>query len=81
MPHLVAVSRYECTRAKSMSPWRVRQQPPEVRCCTLTGRTARSAQLLSLFRYRNNTNKRHHVVTMYSSHGYASSHHVTRSSL
>ncbi len=28
-----------------MSPCRVRQQPPEVRCCTLTGRTALSAQL------------------------------------
>jgi len=39
-----------------MSPCRVRQQPPEVRCCTLTGRTARSAQLLSLSRYRNNDN-------------------------
>ena len=28
--------------AKSMRPWRVRQQPPEVRCWTLTGRTERS---------------------------------------
>ena len=28
-----------------MSPWRVRQLPPEVRCCTLTGRMARLVQL------------------------------------
>jgi hypothetical protein len=29
--------------AKSASPCRLRQQPPEVRICTLTGRTSRSA--------------------------------------
>src|ERR1019366_4883545 len=43
MPHLAAVDRYEWTTAKSASPSRVRQQPPEVRICTLTGRTSRPA--------------------------------------
>ena len=32
--------------ANSVSPWRVRQQPPEPRCWTLTGRIVRSASLL-----------------------------------
>jgi len=34
--------------AKSVSPWRVRQLPPEVRCWILTGRRSRSAWLLVL---------------------------------
>jgi len=42
--------------AKSVSLWRVRQAPPEVRCWILTGRTARSAVLLVLSRCRDNTN-------------------------
>ena len=33
--------------AKSVSPCRVRQQPPDVRCWTLTGRTALSAHVVS----------------------------------
>ncbi len=45
MPHLVVVSRYDCTVAKSVRPSRVRQAPPEVRCWTLTGRTALSETL------------------------------------
>ena len=32
--------------AKSASPSMVRQAPPELRCCTLTGRMVRSASLL-----------------------------------
>jgi|HubBroStandDraft_1064217.scaffolds.fasta_scaffold278864_2 hypothetical protein len=32
--------------AKSARPSRVRQQPPELRCCTLTGRIVLSASLL-----------------------------------
>ena len=42
--------------AKSMRPCRVLQQPPEVRCCTLTGRIDLSATLFVLCRYRHNTN-------------------------
>jgi hypothetical protein len=34
----------------------VRQQPPELRCCTLTGLIILSAALFVLFRIRNNTN-------------------------
>ena len=35
MPHLAAVDRYDCTIANSAMPSRVRQQSPELRCCTL----------------------------------------------
>jgi hypothetical protein len=34
----------------------VRQQPPELRCWTFTGRIVRSASLLSLCRVLDNTN-------------------------
>ena len=37
--HLAALDRYDCTIANSARPSRVRQQPPELRCCTLTGLT------------------------------------------
>ena len=39
MPHLAAVDRYDCAIANSARPSRVRQQPPELCCCTLTGLT------------------------------------------
>ncbi len=45
MPHFAAVDRYDWMRANSASPSRVRQQPPEPRCWTLTGRIVRSASL------------------------------------
>src|SRR5438552_11377294 len=45
MPHLAVVDRYDWTIAKSASPRRVRQVPPEARCWTLTGRMSRSAGL------------------------------------
>src|SRR5438034_10606702 len=37
MPHLAVVDRYDWTIAKSASPRRVRQVPPEARCWALTG--------------------------------------------
>ena len=36
--------------AKSASPCRVRQHPPEARCCTFTGRTSRSGSPSALLR-------------------------------
>jgi hypothetical protein len=46
MPYLAAVDRQDWTMAKSASSSRVRQQPPEVRCWTLTGLMSRPAWLL-----------------------------------
>ena len=42
MLHSAAVDRQDWTIAKSASPGRVRQVPPEVRCRTLAGRMSRS---------------------------------------
>src|SRR6266545_4866024 len=57
-PHLAAVDRYDCTTAKSASPCKVRQHPPETRCCTLTGRTSRSLWLLVKPTARSVANRR-----------------------
>ena len=43
MPHWAAVDRWDCTTAKSASPCRVRQHPPDDRCWTLTGLTFRGS--------------------------------------
>jgi hypothetical protein len=37
MPHLTAVERQDWTIAKSTRPWRVRQQPPQVRLLDFDG--------------------------------------------
>jgi hypothetical protein len=46
MPHVAAVDRQDSAMAKSASPSRVRQAPPEPRCWTLTGRMVHRAWLL-----------------------------------